>query len=339
MTASSARLRWGATLATATLGLVFGLGVGPAFASGHTTDGGRKDNGGTSATTDAAPGSADRSTEAGGSGTEGTSGSNPDGGGVDKPYAAAGQDAYTQGDRDADGNNGCGNDTDFSDDNNGNCGGLHTGQATAHDSGTTCGEHADHESATGEDHESGMAEVHDSGAKPGCTGTGTGAAGGTTCEHADHESATGEDHESDTAEAHDAGMKPGCTDTDTDTGTGSVNGSTTGTGAVLGSRAISGTDTVTGARMTPAAVLGTELESAAPAALATTAAPGAQVLGAEIERGSSAPAAASGAAVLGATASRAAALAFTGAPLALLALVALALIAIGLVTRRASRQP
>lgn len=83
--------------------------------------------------TDAHPGRTERQVEHGGSGTQGKSESNPDGEGVDKPYAADGQAAETQqGDYgpdavnadDFDGNNGCGNDTDFSDDNNGNCGGL-----------------------------------------------------------------------------------------------------------------------------------------------------------------------------------------------------------------------
>jgi len=81
--------------------------------------------------TDAHPSPHERQTEPGGSGTQGSSESNPDGGGVDKPYPADGQPAGSQqGDYgpdavnadDFDGNNGCGNDTDFSDDNNGNCG-------------------------------------------------------------------------------------------------------------------------------------------------------------------------------------------------------------------------
>jgi hypothetical protein len=54
--------------------------------------------------------------------TQGASQSNPDGGGVDKPYAAAGQEARSQGSSDWDGNNGCGNDDDREDDNNGWCG-------------------------------------------------------------------------------------------------------------------------------------------------------------------------------------------------------------------------
>lgn len=83
--------------------------------------------------TDAHPGKTERQQEKGGSGTQGKSESNPDGDGVDKPYPADGQPAESQqGDYgtnevnadDFDGNNGCGNDTDFSDDNNGNCGGL-----------------------------------------------------------------------------------------------------------------------------------------------------------------------------------------------------------------------
>jgi hypothetical protein len=86
--------------------------------------------------TDAHPGRNERQLEKGGSGTQGKSQSNPDGGGVDKPYPADGQPAGSQqGDYgpdevnadDFDGNNGCGNDTDFSDDNNGNCGGLKKG--------------------------------------------------------------------------------------------------------------------------------------------------------------------------------------------------------------------
>ena len=59
-------------------------------------------------------------TEAGSSGTQGRSDSDPDGmenGGADKPGCYGGYDD------DRDGNNGCGNDTDFEDDNNGNCGG------------------------------------------------------------------------------------------------------------------------------------------------------------------------------------------------------------------------
>ena len=82
----------------------------------------KKQNGTEATAQDAAPGSADREVEPGGSGYQGKSNSNPDGEGVDKPYAAAGQDAETQGESDYDGNNGCGNDTDFADDNNGNCG-------------------------------------------------------------------------------------------------------------------------------------------------------------------------------------------------------------------------
>ena len=67
------------------------------------------------------PSGKDRSTENGGSGNQGKSGSDPDGtknGGVDKPNGKGGNDLLDQ-----DGNNGCGNDDDFEDDNNGNCGG------------------------------------------------------------------------------------------------------------------------------------------------------------------------------------------------------------------------
>jgi hypothetical protein len=52
--------------------------------------------------------------------TQGKSHSNPDGGGVDKPFPADGQPAKSQGKGDHDGNNGSGNDDDCSDDNNGN---------------------------------------------------------------------------------------------------------------------------------------------------------------------------------------------------------------------------
>jgi hypothetical protein len=64
----------------------------------------------------------------------GKSYSNPDGGGVDKPYAADDQAAESQGPDYYDGNNGCGQDkkADLApdagggyDDNNGNCGNKH----------------------------------------------------------------------------------------------------------------------------------------------------------------------------------------------------------------------
>src|SRR6266576_15783 len=58
--------------------------------------------------------------------TQGHSMSNPDGGGVDKPYAADAQPAMSQGTSDFDGNNGCGNDDDRADDNNGWCGRHHS---------------------------------------------------------------------------------------------------------------------------------------------------------------------------------------------------------------------
>jgi hypothetical protein len=67
------------------------------------------------------PSGKDKSYEAGGSGNQGKSESNPDGdenGGVDKPGGAATAGGDTD---DQDGNNGCGNDDDFEDDNNGNC--------------------------------------------------------------------------------------------------------------------------------------------------------------------------------------------------------------------------
>ncbi len=67
------------------------------------------------------PSGKDRNTEQGNSYPQGNSHSNPDGGGVDKPYDSNGQPAGSQGRNDYDGNNGCGNDNDFSDDNNGKC--------------------------------------------------------------------------------------------------------------------------------------------------------------------------------------------------------------------------
>lgn len=75
------------------------------------------------------PSGNDRSVEPGGSGNQGKAESDPDGmsnGGVDKPGGQGG--VYTG---DQDGNNGCGNDNDFEDDNNGNCGGP------AHERGRT----------------------------------------------------------------------------------------------------------------------------------------------------------------------------------------------------------
>jgi len=70
------------------------------------------------------PSGKDRNTENGNSYPQGKSGSNPDGDGVDKPIPGKmGEKPQTQGNGDYDGNNGCGNDNDFADDNNGNCGG------------------------------------------------------------------------------------------------------------------------------------------------------------------------------------------------------------------------
>lgn len=69
------------------------------------------------------PSGKDRNPEPGNSYPQGKSNSNPDGNGVDKPYPVDGRPPQSQGSGDFDGNNGCGNDNDFSDDNNGNCGG------------------------------------------------------------------------------------------------------------------------------------------------------------------------------------------------------------------------
>lgn len=70
-------------------------------------------------TLDDHPSGKDRTASPGKSGTQGKSTSDPDGmanGGPDKPGMTGGFDA------DKDGNNGCGNDDDFEDDNNGWCG-------------------------------------------------------------------------------------------------------------------------------------------------------------------------------------------------------------------------
>jgi hypothetical protein len=70
------------------------------------------------------PSGNDRTVEPGGSGTQGKAQSDPDGAynyGVDQ---AGGDGGLYTGDQD--GNNGCGNDQDFEDDNNGNCGGGRT---------------------------------------------------------------------------------------------------------------------------------------------------------------------------------------------------------------------
>ena len=71
-------------------------------------------------------------------GFQGNSHSNPDGGGVDKPYPADGQPSMSQGPTYFDGNNGCGQDKKYDaapdvqggyDDNNGHCGKPNTLQA------------------------------------------------------------------------------------------------------------------------------------------------------------------------------------------------------------------
>ena len=91
-------------------------GSGSGATSSGSTGGGNKPSGGTTTTTAGTlPG-----------GTMGRSGSNPDGGGVDKPYSADGQTAGSQPNTGfQDGNNGCGQDKRLDgggDDNNGWCG-------------------------------------------------------------------------------------------------------------------------------------------------------------------------------------------------------------------------
>jgi hypothetical protein len=74
------------------------------------------------------PSGNDRSEELGGSGSQGSSPSDPDDNGTGPDLTNGGQDqAGGPGGvdpEDQDGNNGCGNDDDFEDDNEGNCGGL-----------------------------------------------------------------------------------------------------------------------------------------------------------------------------------------------------------------------
>ena len=75
------------------------------------------------------PSGNDRTNEPGGSGSQGNAASDPDGDfnyGVDQPGGAGGIDTGDQ-----DGNNGCGNDQDFEDDNRGNCGGNRPGTIPA----------------------------------------------------------------------------------------------------------------------------------------------------------------------------------------------------------------
>jgi hypothetical protein len=284
----------GAAVAAGMLGLVFGFG-GLAFAGqgDHTT---KKDNGGTVATSDAAPGGADRSVESGGSGTEGKSMSNPDGAGVDKPYAADGHAADTQGDTvDSDGNNGCGNDMDFADDNNGNCGGLHPDHeraAAAHEADRPEAERgteaeAEHERCP-EASTMGQQQGHGEGVSAHC---GVAASSAVAAEQL-------------SAPAQAKGAAGLAADT--------VTAGATAPRAVPGAAL---------AASVPAAVLGTELERAA------------EVMGVSIERGPAAGATAPGAQVLGTSVTRGA-LARTGSSALLLALVALALIAIGVTAKR-----
>ncbi|HEX2039121.1 MAG TPA: hypothetical protein VHF47_05220 [Acidimicrobiales bacterium] len=83
------------------------------------------------------PSGKDRTEEPGTSNVQGKSSSDPDGeanGGPDKPLGAGGFDA------DKDGNNGCGNDDDFEDDNNGNCGGRRVQGANARSGQRTQGQ-------------------------------------------------------------------------------------------------------------------------------------------------------------------------------------------------------
>ena len=149
MRPSSTRLRFGGAIAATSLTVLVGLG-GTAFAeAGGQGDEHRNERAGAAdGTTDltedtdtndgtpddvvdggdnAHPSGNDRSVEPGGSGNQGDAASEPDGnghgperdaGGVDQPNGPGGIDLADQ-----DGNNGCGNDDDFEDDNEGLCGG------------------------------------------------------------------------------------------------------------------------------------------------------------------------------------------------------------------------
>jgi hypothetical protein len=136
------------------LSVVLILGTGPAALAHHTTghSGGPPSTGDNLITEDndgdgvantpdplgdadnRHPSGKDKHAESGGSGNQGKASSEPDGngsgperdaGGVDQPGQAGGLDVLDQ-----DGNNGCGNDDDFEDDNEGWCGKDVTGQPT-----------------------------------------------------------------------------------------------------------------------------------------------------------------------------------------------------------------
>lgn len=101
-----------------------------ARSSSHAQSGDHAQNDEAAARRDAAPapagggGGGGGGQEAGSNGdTQGASPSNPDGGGIDKPECGTAGNLPCQGTSDFDGNNGCGNDADREDDNNGNCGG------------------------------------------------------------------------------------------------------------------------------------------------------------------------------------------------------------------------
>jgi hypothetical protein len=99
----------------------------PAFTEDDDTNDGNTPNNVVDSGDNQHPSGKDRSVEHGGSGNQGAAASDPDddgrgpdrsNGGLDKPNGPGGQDLADQ-----DGNNGCGNDDDFEDDNEGWCGG------------------------------------------------------------------------------------------------------------------------------------------------------------------------------------------------------------------------
>lgn len=266
-----------------------------------------------------APGASAKGDKGGNGGTQGASHSNPDGGGVDKPYPADGQDARSQGDSDWDGNNGCGNDDDREDDNNGWC-----GRKPKHE----------HEDAERSAVRSSSVDKHDEDKKDVVVVHVHVTEAKVTLVEAKRALMKARMMGADLATlqalraevmaakaALAAAETTDVTETADTTDTGAVKAASFDSRAPLESAAVAG-----------------EL-SAASAGTTTAAAPAAKVLGASIQRGASAPAAAD-TAVLGTTQSRGmvGALALTGFEMVTLALGALLLIAVGLVTRRYGMQ-
>jgi hypothetical protein len=290
-------------------------------------------------------------------GTQGFSASDPDddgrgpdrsNGGADKPFADRdGSGGVDQGDQD--GNNGCGNDDDFEDDNEGWCG--HKPKPTHEQRPAAHGQHE-----TGPCPAGTMPSGSDHECKPKpCTEDSTMPSGSERdCDHGDHEGNV--DHEGtegngDTTCPKESELPAGTTmPAGCEHESGEVAGSGVTTCPEAGQAPTGGTmpagcltttaggSPVTADTLTPGAVLASQLENgpAAPAGVETA------VLGVQIERGAVAgdavaagAASPAGASVLGATVTAGAALARTGFGLTmLLGLVALVLLALGVALRR-----